>query len=251
VLRRESDQTWFGRQIDALPPAYAFSRPPQQLAAELRELHGIAQGDVRARGRYLPESDTVEYVVGTHEQITPGVFHKLCGALTSHGLQILSAEINTLADGLVLDRFYVHDPDYTREPEPQRLAQVEAALVASLVSPQGATPAFRKVWQSAASREREALAHLPTRVNTDNSSSDRFTIVDVFAHDRIGLLFTITRTIFEMGLSVSVAKIGTYLDQVVDVFYVTDQAGRKVSDESRLQEIRARLLAAIDNMGRE
>ena len=54
----------------------------------------------------------MEFVVGTSEDITPGVFHKLTGALASQGLQILSAEINTLADGLVLDRFYVVDPDY-------------------------------------------------------------------------------------------------------------------------------------------
>ena len=42
----------------------------------------------------------------------PGIFHKLTGALTSHGLQIRSAQIHTLADGLVLDRFWVHDPDF-------------------------------------------------------------------------------------------------------------------------------------------
>ena len=48
----------------------------------------------------------------------------------------------------------------------------------------------------------------------------------------MGLLYTITRTLFELELSVSVAKIGTYLDQVVDVFYVTDQDGRKITDEA-------------------
>jgi [protein-PII] uridylyltransferase len=61
----------------------------------------------------------------------------------------------------------------------------------------------------------------------------------------MGLLYTITRTLFEMGLSVALAKIGTYLDQVVDVFYVTDQAGAKVLDEERWRQIRERLLEAI------
>ncbi len=51
-----------------------------------------------------------------------------------------------------------------------------------------------------------------------------------------------------MGLSVSLAKIGTYLDQVVDVFYVTDQLGRKIEDEGRLQEISAKLLEAIESL---
>jgi [protein-PII] uridylyltransferase len=64
-------------------------------------------------------------------------------------------------------------------------------------------------------------------------------------------LFTIARTLFELGLSVSLAKIGTYLDQVVDVFYVTDQQGDKILDEHRLQEITSRLLGAIDSFAAE
>ena len=86
---------------------------------------------------------------------------------------------------------------------------------------------------------------LPTRVQIDNSTSDRFTIIDVFACDRLGLLYAITRTLFEMGLSVSVAKIGTYLDQVVDVFYVTERDGAKPQADARLDEIRSALMAVI------
>jgi [protein-PII] uridylyltransferase len=246
-LAGETDEAWFDGQIEALPPAYAFSMPPERIANELRELHTLRPGEVRAHGRYLPQSRTVEFVVGTHDDITPGVFHKLTGALAGQGLQILSAEINTLADGLVLDRFYVEDPDFVDESPPHRLAEVERALAQSLTSQSDSGPEFRKMWRSAATRDRVALAHLPTRVKIDNSSSDRYTILDIFTHDRRGLLFTITRTIFELGLSVSVAKIGTYLDQVVDVFYVTDRDGRRIDDEQRLQEISRRLLEAIDN----
>ena len=65
------------------------------------------------------------------------------------------------------------------------------------------------------------------RVNTDNSTSDRYTIIDVFAYDRTGLLYAVTRTLFELGCSVWRAKISTYLDQVLDVFYVTDQDERQ------------------------
>jgi [protein-PII] uridylyltransferase len=92
---------------------------------------------------------------------------------------------------------------------------------------------------------------LPTVVRADNSTSERFTVLDIFAADRMGLLYAISRTLFELGLSVWVAKIGTYLDQVVDVFYVTDQEGRKIENEERLQHIRTRLLHAIENLQRE
>lgn len=247
-LGEQSDFKWFNRQIEALPPAYALNARPERIAEELLDLHTVGPADVRARGRYLAESGAVEFVVGTREQITPGVFHKLTGALASQGLQILSAEINTLADGLVLDRFYVIDPDYADAPPQDRLDRACQALTDALTSPQGATPTFRQLWRSAASREREVLANLPTRVRIDNNTSDRYTIIDVFARDRLGLLFTITRTLFELELSVSVAKIGTYLDQVVDVFYVTTQSGYKITDEQRLQQISQHLLQAIDGL---
>jgi [protein-PII] uridylyltransferase len=245
-LGDDAKEKWYARQIDALPHSYAFNAGPQQIADELRDLHSLGEGEVHARGRYLPENKTLEFVVGTNERITPGVFHKLTGALASQGLQILSAEINTLADGLVLDRFYVSDPDYAEQPPQERIDKTCEALALSLKSAQGSARPYRQVWQSAAQRERAALNHLPTRVLIDNSSSEMYTIVDVFAHDRMGLLFTIARTLFELGLSVSVAKIGTYLDQVVDVFYVTDAGHGKLTDEARLSRIRGRLLQAID-----
>ena len=250
-LSGEDDEKWYERQIDALPAAYAFSKPPEIIAVELRKLHALEPDGAFAQARYLADTGTLEFVVGTHDDATPGVFHKLTGALASCGLEILSAEINTLADGLVLDRFYVNDPDYAEEPAGDRTADVEGALVASLTTAEGARPTFRKVWGSAAARNSVVLTQLPTRVKIDNSTSDRFTIIDIFAHDRSGLLFTITRTIFELDLSVAVAKIGTYLDQVVDVFYVTDRAGNKIDDEHRLQQIIDRLLEAIDRSAEE
>ena len=61
----------------------------------------------------------MQFTVATSEQVAPGIFHKLTGALSSHGLEIRSAQIHTLADGLVLDRFWVHDPDFAGEPPPR------------------------------------------------------------------------------------------------------------------------------------
>ncbi len=246
ALAREpqADLEWYDRQIDHLPSAYLAAAKPEKIAAELRDLRTLKQNDVHAAGRYLPESRTVEYVVGTSEAVAPGVFYRLTGALASQGLQILSAEINTLADGLVLDRFYVVDPDYADQPPSERIDAVKRALSSALLSPHGGTPAFRKTWHSDQATA-AALSRLATRIRTDNSTSEKYTILDIFAHDQMGLLYTIARTLFELGLSVALAKIGTYLDQVVDVFYVTDQAGRKIEDEARLQEISAKLLAAI------
>jgi [protein-PII] uridylyltransferase len=249
-LAEEEDHAWFEERIGSLPAAYLQADEPERSAAELRALRGLAARDVFARGRYLPESHTVEYTIAAHEEIAPGVFHRLAGALASQGVRILAAEINTLAGGLVLDRFFVHDPDFAEEPPPERIERVKRALTESLTTPGRYEPSFRRIW-GRASAAGHAASRLPTQVRIDTATSDRLTIIDVFAADRQGLLFAIARALFEMGLSVSLAKIGTYLDQVVDVFYVTDQAGRKIDDAPRLEEIRTRLLAAIEAWERE
>jgi len=243
-LGEEKDHTWFLRHLETLPPGYLSSTPPQQVAADLRMLAALEPGGATAAGQYLPDTNTVQFTIGTSEQITPGIFHKLTGALTSRGLEIRSATINTLADGLVLDRFWGHDSDFAGEPPPERLEEINRALVESLRAPGGQPPAFRRTWRTGGPST-AAISPMQTRVNVDNRTSDRYTVIDVFTHDRTGLLYAITRTLFELGLSVWRAKIGTYLDQVVDVFYATDRQERKVEDEQQLEEIRRRLLEVI------
>jgi len=233
---------WYERQLEALPKRYLFSGTADDIAAALRELGTVAKHGVIAHGRYLADRGAVEYTISTNEATAPGIFHRLTGALSSHGMEILAAEINTLADGLVFDRFYVLDLDFQGEPPTERIDDVCKALRQSLTNKQD-QPRFRRVWRAHA--ETDLMPRLPTQVRVDNSTSDRYTIIDVFAADRTGLLYTITRTLFEAGLSVWVAKIGTYLDQVVDVFYVTDAAGQRIEDEDRIQVLRERLLTEI------
>jgi [protein-PII] uridylyltransferase len=246
-LSSEKDAAWFRREIEHLPHSYLHATPPAQVAADLQLLHERNPQDVFAQGQYLPQPKTCQYTVAASETIAAGIFHCLTGALTSHGLEIRSAQIHTFPDGLVLDRFWVRDPDFADEPPPDRFQQITQALVQSLKAPGSQPPAFRRTWQSG------GLAPLrtpgvQTRVLADNSTSEHFTILDIFAHDRTGLLYAITRTLFELGLSVGRAKIGTYLDQVVDVFYVTDNECRKILDPARLEEIRRRLLEVIETL---
>jgi [protein-PII] uridylyltransferase len=243
-LKGEAGEAWFARCVESLPAGYLSATPVEQAAEDLRLLHDVEPGDVRSMVRYQPDTSTVQVTVGTMEAVAPGIFHKLTGALTSLGLEIRSAQIHTLAGGLVLDRFWVRDPDFSGEPPPERTGKIQAALDQSLRLESGSAPTFRRTWKSG--EQRKIFGPKPQiRVNADNSTSDRYTIVDVFAYDRTGLLYAVTRAFFELGCSVWRAKIGTYLDQVVDVFYVTDQANNKIEDQGRLDAIRKRLLEVI------
>jgi [protein-PII] uridylyltransferase len=83
-------------------------------------------------------------------------------------------------------------------------------------------------------------------VRIDNETADGFTIIDVFADDRRGLLYVITSAMFTLGLSIHAARVSTKLDQACDVFYVTDQAGGKIQDHVRLERVRTGIERAIE-----
>jgi [protein-PII] uridylyltransferase len=239
------DATWYIEQIEQLPAAYLEGPTTDAVLADLERLRQVSRGDAIAWGRYLEDRQVVEYSVAAYEDLVPGIFHRLTGALTGHGLQILSAEIHSLANHLCLDRFYVVDADYRGEPPDERFRSVTQTLTRVLREPTASYPTFRRIWQPQRSGSSLSLHEQPTRVRVDNTTSDRYTIIDVFTADRPGLLYVITRALFDLGLSVFTARIGTHLDQVVDVFYVTDNDGRKLPDDEFLQQIRDRLLEAI------
>jgi [protein-PII] uridylyltransferase len=236
---------WWDKQIAALPTGYLLSVSPRRIFDVLSQLQQSEADDAIAWSTYSRERKVSAYLVGTHEAVTPGIFHKLTGALTGKGLQILSAEIHTLADGLVLDRFYVEDPDFTDEPPAERTQEVCDALVRSLTVDAEKSPVFRRLWGASDRSKVAELAEMPTRVRFDDSTSDQFTIITVFAYDRRGLLYSIAQTLFDLGLEVHVAKIGTFVDQAVDAFYVTDTHGKKIYSQRRRNEIRERLEQAL------
>ncbi len=83
-----ADDPWFLHHVENLPSGYLNATAPRQVAADLQLLRGRTPGDVLATAQYLPETDSVLFTIGASEQITAGIFHKLTGALTSHGLEI-------------------------------------------------------------------------------------------------------------------------------------------------------------------
>jgi len=218
-----------------LPLAYLRDTEPKLIVEELRQLTRLPERGVVVSTRWQPETSTVAITVGTRETVAPGVFHRVTGAITSQRLEILSADIHTLEDGLVLDHFIVQDPDYSGEPPADRLDEIADSIRAALRADRA--PSFTRRWNPFAPLA-NPTTQLPVRVLFDNESSEHTTILEVFAHDSAGLLYAIAKALFEAGLSVRAAKIGTYLDQVVDAFHVTDAEGGKVVDGERLAAIR-------------
>ena len=91
---------------------------------------------------------------------------------------------------------------------------------------------------------RPAATGVEVKVRVDQDASDYFTVVEVGAADRMGLLFDLARAFADTGVDVHSAKVATYGPRVVDVFYVTTGEGQKL-DESSTEALSAALRSAV------
>jgi len=243
-----ADDEWWKRQVEALPIGYLLRIPPSQIMDELAKLRNLETRPVMAWGRFSPAQQAVEYTIALKQSGKPiGTFHRITGALSSQGMQILAADIHTQPDEIVWDKFYVEDSEFEGAPPQYRIDEICATLVKALDPNNSLPPTFPKIWRNSRTKAAEGLKIQPTQVRFDNSTSDKYTIITLFAYDRMGLLYDISRVLFDLQLVLQFAKISTHLDQVVDVFYVSDLEGQKITESTRLYMIRQRLLQAVNS----
>jgi [protein-PII] uridylyltransferase len=246
IVENQLPLEWTRRQLEAWPERMLAFSSPERIADQLYWVWRLEKTPVLVNAEYEAALRTTEYTVYTRDALTPGIFSKIAGVLAAKGVQILDAQIATLADGIVVDTFRVLDGDYAEGPPAHRLADIREAIAAVLTGRSSVETLLREASRFGAGKQGVPLRE-PTVVQVDNETSDRYTIIDVFADDRQGLLYVITRAIFELGLSVHAARISTKLDQIVDVFYVTEENGSKVDESGRCQVIVDTITARIED----
>ena len=79
-------------------------------------------------------------------------------------------------------------------------------------------------------------------VTINNNWSNRYTMVEVTGLDRPGLLFELTATLSKLNLNIASAHVATFGERVVDVFYVTDLLGAKITAATRQAAIKRALM---------
>ena len=229
------------RFIAQVDDRYILSTPDNRFAEHFRLLSLFNGQAPIVETIDSPESGTTEFLVVCPDE--RGLFAMIAGTLSANGVNILNASISTTADGVALDTFYVNSRGKSLQGDPKKERVVADLLrvlrgevdVAALI----AEPKVGRFVRDKVSKYR------PTRAVFDNSVSSRYTVLDIFTYDRIGLLYDITRTLTALGTNIFLSKISTKADQVADSFYLVDRDGGKISDPARQEEIRQALLAAI------
>ncbi|RJQ55401.1 MAG: [protein-PII] uridylyltransferase [Actinobacteria bacterium] len=215
--------------IAQLPDHY-FTGPVSDSIREHFELvAGLGSGRIRTLVRPLSPAGTIEFSLAAVD--SPGLLAKVAGVLALHGRTILAAATHSLDNDVALQIFLTesyfdggHETDWGRLEK-----DLSDALIGRFAIDYRLDRKLRAY--------RQDKSQSAPRVLIDNSSSRTCTIVDVHARDRIGLLYTIAKALFDLELDIRIAKVSTNADQAVDVFYVLDAEGKKITDEAHLAEI--------------
>jgi [protein-PII] uridylyltransferase len=214
-----------------MPRGYVLTVPIDRVPVHHRLLTpAVGRHEVRTHASEGSRAGAYDLVVVAADR--PGLLSMIAGALSLAGLSILTAQVFTTDDGVAVDLFEIEgafEPEVGEERWREFRTTLRKAIEGRL---------------SLDHRVREKRRHYPApqadvqvRVEIDNEASDFFTVIEVGAPDRLGLLFDITRTLAELQLDVHLAKVATFGGRVVDAFYVRDDLGRRVDDLERVREL--------------
>ena len=172
----------------------------------------------------------------------PRLLALLTGACAAGGGNIAGAQIFTTADGVALDTLLVQR-QFEEEDDEQRRANRICDLIRKAL--RGELRVREAVARSTAMTRRMKAFKVEPQVVINNDSSNRFTVIEVAGMDRIGLLFDLTEALFRLNLNIASAHITTFGERAVDVFYVTDLTGAKITNANRQAKITRQLMTAL------
>jgi [protein-PII] uridylyltransferase len=171
----------------------------------------------------------------------PGLFSRLAGAFAMSGASIVEAKIFTTVHGMAIDVFSIQDAEYGAFDDAHRIKRLEDTIASTL---NGGVRTQNIVHPTRLKKREEAFTVEPSVV-IDNTASDSYTVIEVNGRDRPGLLHDLTRALFDLSLSIASARIATYGERAVDVFYVKDGFGLKIVNLTKLKKIEDRLIAVL------
>ncbi|MEM7191686.1 MAG: [protein-PII] uridylyltransferase [Pseudomonadota bacterium] len=172
----------------------------------------------------------------------PWLLAMVAGACTGAGANIADAQISTTRDGMALDTIHLEREFDLSEDEERRARKIAASIERMLMGETGVVDVIKT---SKLGTSRLSAFTVEPQVIIDNTISDGLTVIEINGLDRPGLLYEVTREISNLNIDIASAHIATFGEKAVDVFYVTDLTGKKITSSSREALIRERLTQVL------
>jgi len=239
-------QDWTPAELDAYIalhyPAYWLKVDLPQKVAHARFLRSAAR-----EGKPVAIEVSFPAVRGVTELMVlapdhPWLLSIIAGACAVAGANIVDAQIFTTTDGRALDTIAVSRAFEEDADEARRAARITDSIERAL---RGDLRLPEVVAERAAAKPGPKAFAVEPDVTVNNQWSSRHTMVEVIGLDRPGLLFELTATLSKLNLNIASAHVATFGERVVDVFYVTDLFGAKITSATRQAAIKRALIGLL------
>tara|TARA_R110002096_G_scaffold398408_1_gene594518 strand:+ start:22 stop:1095 length:1074 start_codon:yes stop_codon:yes gene_type:complete len=179
--------------------------------------------------------------VAVYAQDHPGMFARIVGALGIGGATIMGAKIHTTKDGMALDNFTVQDLEGHAFDSRHQLDCLEETILQTL---QGSVRPKEHLKHKRVFGTKDEAFEVESVVLIDNKASNWSTVVEINAKDRPGLLYDLAYALYGLKVSILSAHVSTIGERAVDVFYIRDLIGQKITNKVRIRNIEDKLLKA-------
>lgn len=243
--------------LENMPPRYFRARDTREMAEDVATVHRFMHLQISEEGNKAlapvvnwnnqPDRGHTALHLCTWDRA--GLFSTIAGSLAAAGLNILSAQIFTRQDGIVLDVFLVTSASTGLLAQKDEKAAFERIIREALIA--GRTdfdPLIRPLLGGSPRYTTFAEDWIAIDIAFDNDTSPTRTVIDVESEDRVGLLYYISRALHRLDLDIVLAKISTEKGAAIDTFYVRDADGNKILSADRQSKIRKTLTEAIQRI---
>lgn len=237
--------------LASMPERYLLSNAPEAICAHARVAIDRGRERRAVHAAVVPSRHPEVSELCVVAEDAPGLLARIAAAITAGRLEVLGAQVYSRSVGHTgateaVDLFWVRDARGNADGVAQVMPRLMRDLESLCTGAQSADELLReRIGTASPWRERPSPAVL-SEVVVDDRASPRHTVVEVFAKDRPGLLYSLARAMHELGLSIALSKINTEGTKVADVFYVNELDGSKVAPGPRFKAVRDALLAAVN-----
>ena len=224
--------------IDAMPVHYLDTTSVRKQLYHLEMFRHLLKEKLVIRYRHRHDKGYTELTICAYDAY--GMFYRTAGTIAAKNLNVLRAQVYTGRNGVMIDTFQITDADGKLIDYDDVWKTITADLREVLSGER------RPLEPRPSQFDRAITAPVPASVEFDNTTSDALTIIDIIARDRVGLLFRITKCLYDLNLDIASAKIVTEGVRVMDSFYVSDLFRMKITDPERIAKIQDALMKVLD-----
>lgn len=171
--------------------------------------------------RDYDDDGTLEIFILTKDRA--GIFAAIAAILEQLQLNILDAKVNTTSNGDLLNTYIVNGI----VSEPQRIVDKIRMQLADLDNSEAYKPDYIP--------KKMTLFETETVINYRDNDQDKHTILELYTHDRPGLISVVAQTFLQCEMHLINAKLITLGDQVEDVFFITNHDYKPLNSNQKSQ----------------